>query len=87
MIDILLGLAIISVGWGVVSSIAITSYLSKKGHKINYLFLRVLILKYLHQYSKITKEETGKAGGWFWSYIVSMNLALLFALIGLIIKV
>jgi len=86
MINILLLLAIISVVWGVVSSIAITSFLSKKGHKINYLFLRVLILKYLHQYSKITKEETGKAGGWFWSYIVSMNLALIFALIGFILK-
>ena len=86
MLELILGLAIISVGWGVVSSIAITSYLSKKGHKINYLFLRVLILKYLHQYSKITKEETGKIGGWFWSYIISMNLALLFALIGFIFK-
>jgi len=86
MLGIFLGLTIICIGWGAVSSIAITNYLSKNGHKINYLFLKVFILKYIHQYAQITKEETGKRGGWFYSYIISMNLALLFALIGLIFK-
>ena len=86
MLEIFLGLALISIAWGAVSSIAITSFLSKRGHKINYLFLRVLILKYIHEYAKIIKEKTGKTGGWFYSYIISMNLALLFALIGLILK-
>ena len=86
MLEIILGLALISVAWGVVSAIAIASFLSKKGHKISFIFFRILILKYIHQYAKITKEETGKRGGWFYSYIISMNSALIFAIIGLILK-
>ncbi|MCK4991660.1 MAG: hypothetical protein KAS29_14280 [Bacteroidales bacterium] len=86
MLEIILGLALISVAWGAVSAIAIASFLSKKGHKIIFLFFRILILKYIHQYAEITKNETGKRGGWFYSYIISMNLALIFAIIGLILK-
>ncbi len=87
MLEVILGLALICIAWGVVSAIAIASFLSKRGHKLSFLFFRILILKYIHQYAKITKEETGKRGGWFYSYIISMNLALIFAIIGLIIKV
>jgi hypothetical protein len=38
------------------------------------------------QYHKITKEETGRAGPWFYSYIISMNLALVFAIVGLVLE-
>jgi hypothetical protein len=79
-------LAIISVLWGVVSSIVIASFLSRRGIKINFLFFRVLVLKYVHQYHQITKQENGKPGPWFYSYIVSMNLALIFAIVGIILK-
>jgi hypothetical protein len=47
-------LAILSAISGVVSSIVITSLLSKRGFKINYPFIKVLIIKYVHQYRKIT---------------------------------
>ncbi len=42
--------------WGIVSSISITSYLSKRGVKINYIFIRILIIKYVHQY----KDDEGR---------------------------
>lgn len=80
---------IIAIGcgiWGIISSICITSYLSKHGVKINYIFIRILIIKYVHQYAKMTREENNKPGPWFYSYIISMNLALVFAIIGLILR-
>lgn len=79
-------LAILSALWGVVSSIVIASLLSKRGIKINFLFFRVLIFKYVHQYHQITKQENGKPGPWFYSYIISMNLALVFAIVGLALR-
>ena len=79
-------LAIISAVLGVVSSIVITSWLSKRGIKINYPFIKVLIIKYVHQYRKITQQETGKPGPWFYSYVISMNLALVFAIVGFVLK-
>jgi len=79
-------LACMSIAWGVVSSINIASFLAKRGTKINFLFIRVLILKYIHDYYKITKQENGKPGFWFYSYIVSMNLALVLAIVGVLLK-
>ena len=79
-------LAILGAVWGVVSSIIISSFLSKRGVKINLLFFKVLVLKHIHQYHKITTQENGKPGPWFYSYIVSMNVALIFAIVGIVLK-
>ena len=79
-------LAILSAAWGIASSIVIASFLSNRGIKINLLFFRVLVLKYIHQYHKITAQENGKPGPWFYSYIISMNLALVFAVLGIVLK-
>ena len=86
MSNLFLVLAFISVISGVVSSIVITSLLSERGIKINYPFIKVLIIKYVHQYRKITLQETGKPGPWFYSFVISMNLALTFAIIGITLK-
>jgi hypothetical protein len=79
-------LAILSAVWGVASSIVIASFLSRRGIKINWLFFRILVLKYIHQYHQITRQENGKPGPWFYSYITSMNLALIFAILGVVVK-
>ena len=79
-------LAIISAVSGIVSSIVITSWLSKRGIKINYPFIKVMIIKYVHQYRKITQQEAGKPGPWFYSFVISMNLALVFAIVGFVLK-
>ena len=78
-------LAIISAWWSIVSSIMVVSFLRKHGIGINYLLLRILILKYMHQYQQITRKETGKPGPWFYSYIISMLLALIFMVIGIVL--
>jgi uncharacterized oligopeptide transporter (OPT) family protein len=86
MSNLLFVFAIICAVCGVVSSIVITSWLSKRGIKINYPFIKVMIIKYVHQYRKITQQETGKPGPWFFSFVISMNLALVFAVVGFVLK-
>ena len=80
-------LALIGVVWGIATSIMITSFLSKRGVKINYLFIRLFIFRYVGQYRKITIEETGNPGPLFYSFITAWNLALLFAIVGIILKI
>jgi hypothetical protein len=87
MSNLFLILAIVCVLCGVVSSILITAFLSKRGIKINYLLIRIYIYKYINQYRKVTKEENRKVGPLFYSFIVSFILALLFAIIGMILKI
>ena len=80
-------LAITGVACGIVASILIVAFLSKRGIRINYLLLRLLILKYISQYRKIATEESGKPGPWFYSFVTAMILALIFAVTGIILKV
>lgn len=87
MSTLFLILALIGVACGIATSIMIASFLSKRGIKINYLFFRVLIFKYVRQYRQITMEETGKPGPLFYPFITAWNLALLFAIVGAILKI
>ena len=87
MSTLFLVLALISVAWGVANSIMIISFLSNRGIKINYLFLRIFIFKYVSQYRKITMEETGKPGPLFYSSLTAWTLTLLFAIIGMILRI
>lgn len=84
MEKVFLILAVVFLFWGVASSIVMTSYCSDKGIKVNWLLIRLLIFKYVSEYRRLTIEETGKPGFWFYSFIISMNSALVFALIFLI---
>jgi hypothetical protein len=79
-------LALISIVFGIVFMIMITSDLSKRGIKINFILLRLYIIKYVHQYRNITKEESGKPGPFYYPFVVSMCLALFFVIIGVILK-
>jgi hypothetical protein len=80
-------LAITSAICGTALMVIIASALSKRGVKINYVFLRVFIIKYIHQYRELTVEETGKPGNLYYPFVISMNLAWVFAAIGIILKV
>ena len=80
-------LAIISAICSIVISVMIASFLSKHGIKINYVLLRLYILKYIRQYRKLTVEENGKPGNLFYAFIVSINLALVFATIGIVLRI
>ena len=84
MAEAFLTLAVVRIFWGIVSMIAITSFLQKKGRKINFLFINIMMFKYVYEYHQITTEENGKPDFWFYSFTIAMNLALLCAIIALI---
>jgi hypothetical protein len=85
--DILLAVAIVSVLWGVASAVLIAEALHKRGVKVNWVFLRFLILsKYLGQYRDITRQETGRSGPLFYSYLIAMNLALVTAIAWIVLR-
>lgn len=86
MSEILFGAAILSALWVVVSSIAIVSFLSARGEKINYFLMRLWFFRYVKRYSEITTAESGRPGPWFYSCVVSMNLALVLAIAGIIAR-
>jgi len=79
-------LALICVACGIAASIMIASFLSKRGIKINLLLFRLFIFKWVGQYRKITIEETGKPGPLFYWFITSWNLALVFVIVGAILR-
>jgi len=81
-----LSLAIISVLVGMASAMRIVAYLQRRGEKINWIFIKVMILKYIHQYHRLTTRETGKPGPLFYSYIIAMNTALVAAIIGMVFR-
>ena len=60
--NVLSAVALISVAWGIVSSIVIANALQKRGVKVSWIFLRRMIIKYFGQYRGITRQETGRTG-------------------------
>ena len=75
-----------SVAVGVVACIAVTSYVSKRGVKINFFLYRIMIFKYLNDYRRLTLQETGKIGLWYYVFSVAMVLTLVFVVVGIILK-
>ena len=86
MANILLALAIVFAGLFVIVSMMIVNEVSKRGVKISFLWLRLYLIKYIHQYRKITKEKTGKIGPLFYPCIISVNLALICGIVGIVLK-
>jgi hypothetical protein len=77
------GLALLGVIWGIVSAMAIGSYLAARGEKINHLLFRFQLHKHLQRYLEITHQEEGKPGNWYYSFIISMSIVLVCILFGL----
>ena len=84
--NLFLGLAICCAIWGVVSMVLIAGALHKRNMKVNWIFLKVLIIKYVGQYRRITLQETGKVGPLYYSFVISTNLALVTAIIGIVLR-
>jgi hypothetical protein len=86
MANIFLALALVFVGVFVIFSIMIVNEVSKRGIKINFFLLRLYIIKYINQYRKLTIQETGKAGPLYYPCIISVNLAWICAIAGLLLR-
>ncbi len=86
MANALLILALVFVGLFVVFSIMIVRDLSKRGVKISFFWLRIYLIKYIHQYKQLTLKETGKIGPLYYPCIISVNMALVLAILGLLLR-
>jgi hypothetical protein len=81
-----MSLAIASAAIYVVFSILIVRELQKRNVKINFFFLRLFLLKYANQYKEMTQRETGSVGPLFYGWLISINAALVFVVIGLALR-
>lgn len=72
-----LGLLMVCAIWAITASLLIARDLEKRGIPVSFFWLRLMILKYVHQYSKITRAETGRIGPLFYHYVIPLNIAVL----------
>lgn len=86
MFILFMTLAIVSAIAYVVFSMLIVHELQKRNVKINFVFLRLFLLKYANQYKEITQRETGKVGPLFYGWLASINAALIFVILGLVLR-
>jgi hypothetical protein len=77
--------AILSAAVYVVTSMVMAHQLGQWGVKINYFLIRLLIPRYAHQYRSMSREKTGGTGWPFYGWVISINLALIFFILGLVI--
>lgn len=76
MENVILILLLVSTSIFVTLAMMMVHEVSKRGFKISFLWLRLYIPKYMHQYKQMTKKETGKVGPLFYPCIVSINITL-----------
>ncbi len=84
--NLFLYLGLTAMLFNVIVTMIIISKLSRKGMKINVIFLRLLFPKYVHQYKKLVTQETGKESPLYIFWLVSINLALVLCIVGLLTK-
>jgi len=80
-VALLIGLGVVCVIWAGVAAVLIAADLHKRGISVSVIWLRLMILKYLHEYSKLTREETGRVGPLFYHYVVPLNVALVIVIL------
>ena len=81
MTTLLIILILVCGAWAVVASVLIARYLEKHGISVNLLWLKVMILKYLGEYRKVTLRETQCVGPLFYHYAVPLSVALVLVII------
>jgi hypothetical protein len=86
MSNALLISALVFAGLYVFFSMRIVRDLSKRGVKINYFLLRLLLIKYISLYKQLTLKEAGKIGPLYYPCIVSVILTLVSAVAGLLLR-
>ena len=80
--EIFILITIIAVVVYVITTLRIYFYLhERKLTKSGVVFINFYLFHYLETYKKSTREETGKVGDLFYIWVVSINTALVSALI------
>jgi hypothetical protein len=70
----------------IASAILIFDYVNERIHKRkHFVFINLFIFSYVKHYKKMTREEKGKVGPFFYLWIISINVALLCFILFLIL--
>ena len=85
MQTLFIAIGVLSVIVFLVSTIMIYSYLKDRDEEVSFLWIRLFMISYADKYKKLTKKETGKTGYLFYFWIISINLALISAILVLFI--
>jgi hypothetical protein len=86
LVAVLVTTAVIALVSGVASMVAIACAVARRGLPVNWIFIRLLIPKYVTQYRALTIEESGRAGPLFYWFLISMNLALVCTIAALVLR-
>ena len=77
-------LAFVAVAWFIISGMMIINELLKRKQKVSFVFIRLMLPVYAHQYKKITLEETGKVGSLFYHWVIAINATLILGIADII---
>ena len=83
---VLLSLGVISSLWAVGTAVCLYEALRRRGERVSFIWLRVMIPSYLNRYRTVTRAESGRTGPLFYSWIASINLALVFFIIFAVVR-
>lgn len=70
----------------VAASMLIVERLRRRDIRINWVFLRLLIIRYAHQYRTLVREETGRTPPLFLAWVISINALAACAVTALLLK-
>ena len=73
---------LIAISVGIACFMVIVSFIQQRGVKINWFLIKLYMPRYVGKYREITIRETGQPGPLFYGFVISMNLALVTAILG-----
>jgi hypothetical protein len=85
--QLLLAAAALCAVWAVFSALQVTRYLDARGLKTPSPFMGLYLFTNFGRYSKMTRADTGTTGSLCYSYIISIHMAHVFALLALALNV
>ncbi|MFH1943876.1 MAG: hypothetical protein ABIL68_17375 [bacterium] len=74
-------LGVLAMVWNITTTILIFKALRERNIEASFLFLKFFAPKYAKQYKEITQKETGSVGPLFYHWIISINAALVAAIL------
>lgn len=83
---LLLVLAAAAAVWGIVAGILVFEALRRRGEKVSFWLIRLMLPMWVHRYGAVTRDETGRTGPLFYHYVIAFNVALVAALLALLLK-
>ena len=83
LLFVLAGAAVV---WGIVAAMLIFEALRRRGEKVSFLLIRLMLPAYVHRYEQVTREDTGRAGPLFYHFVMAFNLALVAVVVAVLLR-